>query len=127
MLAQPPTAVGRGRALAVLPGIASSGHALADPVCPWNFPGKNAGVGCLFLNPGIKAGVSCISYIGRQIPYRCTTTVQEQGNPAQPCNVKSLPSPTPPAQLPAILPLFSSLLACLSSSDEWVSEHAEYP
>lgn len=31
MLAQPPTAVGRGRALAVLPGIASSGHALADP------------------------------------------------------------------------------------------------
>lgn len=31
VLAQPPMAVGRGRALAVLPGIAPSGHALADP------------------------------------------------------------------------------------------------
>lgn len=31
VLAQPPMAVGRRRALAVLPGIAPSGHALADP------------------------------------------------------------------------------------------------
>ena len=42
--------------------------------CPWNFPGKNTGVGCHFLLQGIfsprnQTRVSCIFCIGRQILY----------------------------------------------------------
>ena len=46
-------------------------------LCPWNFPGKNTGVGCHFLlqvssDPGTEptiSCISCISCIGRQILY----------------------------------------------------------
>ena len=35
--------------------VAKSGLTLCDPrlLCPWNFPGKNTGVGCCFLLQGI--------------------------------------------------------------------------
>ena len=43
-------------------------------LCPWNFPGKNSGVGCHFLLQGIfpsrdgdQTHISCISCIGRWI------------------------------------------------------------
>ena len=39
----------------------------------WNFPGKNTGVDCHFLPPRDQIHVSCISCIGRQILYHCTT------------------------------------------------------
>ena len=47
-------------------------------LCPWNFPGKNTGVGCHFLFQGIfptqgSTRISCISCTGRQILYHCTT------------------------------------------------------
>ena len=47
-------------------------------LCPWNFPGKNTGVGCHFLlwgssRPVDRTHVSCVSCIGRQILYHCTT------------------------------------------------------
>ena len=34
-------------------------------LCPWHFPGKNAGVGCHFLHRGIllTEGSNCVSYI----------------------------------------------------------------
>ena len=46
-------------------------------LCPWNFPGKNTGIGCHFLlrwifQPRDQTHVSCISCIGRQIFYDCT-------------------------------------------------------
>ena len=45
---------------------------------PWDFPGKNTGVGCHFLLQGIfltrvQTNISCFSCIGRQILYDCTT------------------------------------------------------
>ena len=46
--------------------------------CLWNFPGKNAGLGCHFLLQGILSyqpknwtHISCISFIGRWILYHC--------------------------------------------------------
>ena len=50
------------------------------PLCPWNSPGKNTGVGCHALlqgifstqiskNPGNQTHVSYISCIGRQVHY----------------------------------------------------------
>ena len=50
-------------------------------LCPWNFPGKNTGKGCHFLlqkifptqRLNLSVCVSCISWIGRQIPYHRTT------------------------------------------------------
>ena len=55
-----------------------SGPVARRLLCPWNFPGKNTGVGCHFLLQGISqprdwtciSGVSCI---GRQILYHCAT------------------------------------------------------
>ena len=43
-------------------------------LCPWNFPGKNTGVGCHFLlqgpfQPRDQTHVFCVSYIGRWILY----------------------------------------------------------
>ena len=43
-------------------------------LCPWDFPGKNTGVGCHFLLQGIfrtqgLTHVSCISCTGRKILY----------------------------------------------------------
>ena len=51
---------------------ATHGLYLARLLCPWNFPGKNTGVGCNFLLLGIflTQGLnpfSCISGISRQI------------------------------------------------------------
>ena len=46
---------------------------------PWNFPGKNSGMGCLVLLQGIfpiwikSAFVSCVSCIGKWIIYCCAT------------------------------------------------------
>ena len=47
--------------------------------CPWNFPGKNTGVGCLFLLQGIlptQGLIPCLfaSCIGREIDGFSTTT-----------------------------------------------------
>ena len=44
-------------------------------LCPWNFPDKNTGMGYYFLLQGFSwprvwTWVSCISCIGRQIPYQ---------------------------------------------------------
>ena len=42
-------------------------------LCPWDFPGKNTGVGCHFLLQGIflTQGLNWVSYIGKQILYHC--------------------------------------------------------
>ena len=45
-------------------------------LCPWDFPGKNTGVGCPFLLQGIfqprdQTRISCVSYIGKWILYYC--------------------------------------------------------
>ena len=42
-------------------------------LCPWDFPGKNTGVGCHFLLPGIflTQGLNWVSYIGKQILCHC--------------------------------------------------------
>ena len=46
-------------------------------LCPWDFPGKNPGVGCHFLLQGIllmwESKASLASCIGRQILYHCST------------------------------------------------------
>ena len=47
-------------------------------LCPWNFPGKNTGVGCHFLLQGIfptrdQTCVSCLSFIGRWILHHSGT------------------------------------------------------
>ena len=47
------------------------GLKLTRILCPWDFPGKNVGVGCHFLLQGIFPTqgsnlVSCVSCIGRQ-------------------------------------------------------------
>ena len=47
-------------------------------LCPWNFPGKNTGVGCHFLLQGFfltqdPTWVSWISCIGRGVLYSCAT------------------------------------------------------
>ena len=56
------------------------GLQLARLLCPWNFSGKNAGVGCHFLLQGIfliqgsNSHLLCKnSFNGRQILYHCTT------------------------------------------------------
>ena len=46
--------------------------------CPWKLPGKNIGVGCHFLLQGFFltqdwTQISCVSCIGRWIPYHCAT------------------------------------------------------
>ena len=46
--------------------------------CPWNFPGKNTGVGSQFLLRGSSQSrdqtcISCISCFGRQILYHCAS------------------------------------------------------
>ena len=47
-------------------------------LCPWDFPGKNTGVGChfllqgIFLTQGSKLHLLCLG-IGRWILYHCTT------------------------------------------------------
>ena len=49
----------------------------ARPLCPWDFPGKNAGVGCHFLLQGTfptqMEPSSPVSCIGRQVLYTSTT------------------------------------------------------
>ena len=45
-------------------------------LCPWDYPGKNTGVGCPFLSRGSsqprdRTKVSCTSCIGRWILYHC--------------------------------------------------------
>ena len=40
-------------------------------LCPWDFPGKNTGVGCHFLFQGIF--LTCVSCIGRWILYHWAT------------------------------------------------------
>ena len=65
---------------------AQSHLTLCDPIgcsstrllCPWDFPGKNTGVGYHFLSQGIflTQGSNlrlCVSYISRWIIYHCTT------------------------------------------------------
>ena len=47
-------------------------------LCPWDFPGKNTWVGCHSLLQGIFPTqglnpISCVSCIGRQIPYHWAT------------------------------------------------------
>ena len=47
-------------------------------LCPWDFPGKNAGVGCHFLlqrssQPRDPTCIPCVSCIGRRILSHCTT------------------------------------------------------
>ena len=59
-------------------------------LCPWNFPGKNTGVGCHFLLQGIFPTqelnpISCISC--RQILYYCTTNNANWAYP-QACSMK---------------------------------------
>ena len=54
------------------------GWKTARLLCPWDFPGKNTGVGCHFLLQGIFltrdwTHVSCISCICRWILYCCAT------------------------------------------------------
>ena len=49
--------------------------ACQSPLCPWNFPDKNTGVGCHFLLQGIfptqhRICVSCISCTSRQVLYQ---------------------------------------------------------
>ena len=50
------------------------GRLCARVLCPWNFPGKDIGVGCHFLLqeifPAQGLNVSCISCLGRWILYR---------------------------------------------------------
>ena len=44
-------------------------------LCPWDFPGKNPGVGCHVLLQGTSwpRGLTCVSCFGRQILYHCAT------------------------------------------------------
>ena len=44
-------------------------------LCPWDYPGKNTGVGCHFLLQGIFPTQELNSHLqfGRQILYHCTT------------------------------------------------------
>ena len=45
-------------------------------LCPWDFPGKDTGVGYQFLLQGIfpnQTHVSCVSCIGRWFLYHCAT------------------------------------------------------
>ena len=47
-------------------------------LCPWDFPGKNTGVGCHFLPKGSSqprdlTWVSCVSCFGRKILYHWAT------------------------------------------------------
>ena len=54
------------------------GHKPSRFLCPWNFPGKNNGVGCHFplqgsSRPRDGTCVSCVSCLGRQILYHCAT------------------------------------------------------
>ena len=47
-------------------------------LCPWDFPGKNTGVGCqallqvIFLTPGLNSSLLCLLHC-RQILYHCAT------------------------------------------------------
>ena len=49
-------------------------------VCPWDFAGKNTGVGCYFLLQGSSwlRNLIHISCIGRQIPYHWTTSKAQE-------------------------------------------------
>ena len=51
------------------------GLLLTRPLCPWNFPGKNTGVGCHSLLQGIipTQGSNPGLLLGRQILYHCAT------------------------------------------------------
>ena len=54
------------------------GLLFARPLCPWNSPGKNTGVGCRFLLQGSswprnQTWVFCTFCIGRWILYHCAT------------------------------------------------------
>ena len=66
-------------------------------LCPWDFPGKNTGVGCLFLLKGIfldqksKPGVSCC----RQILY----SLSHQGSQAERMIPQRVLGPTVRSQL----------------------------
>ena len=44
-------------------------------LCPWDFPGRNTGVGCHFPLRGIflTQGSICVSCTGRRLLYHCTT------------------------------------------------------
>ena len=50
-------------------------------LCPWDFPGKNTGVGRHFLLRGIfpTQALNHVSCLGRQILYHCTTWSREKG------------------------------------------------
>ena len=59
---------------AVFNSLRTHGLQLSRLLCPWNFPGKNTGVGCHFLLQGFVptrprdwTSVSCFPCIGRQI------------------------------------------------------------
>ena len=66
------------RCLVVSDSVQPHGLQPSRLLCPWNFPGKNTRGGChfllqeIFLTQGLDRS-SCISCIGRQIPYHCTT------------------------------------------------------
>ena len=55
----------------------SHGLQPARLLCPWNFPGKNTGVGCHFLLQGIFPTqgfiLNVLHLLHRQILYHCTT------------------------------------------------------
>ena len=66
-------------------------YCTARLLCPWNFPDKNTGVGCHFLlqrvfyfkgysQPKDQTRVSCVSCIGRQILYHCTTWLMSESS-----------------------------------------------
>ena len=52
-------------------------------LCPWDFPGKNTGVGCPFLFQGIFLTQGSNSYIGRWILYLWATREEVLSNQAQ--------------------------------------------
>ena len=64
--------------LGLIPSTACMRHRLQPTrlLCPWNFPGKNTGVGCFPRGsswPRDGTCVSCISCTGRLILYQYTT------------------------------------------------------
>ena len=97
-------------------------------LCPWHFSGKDTGVVCHFLWQGIfptqgsnphlmhllQTHISCISCIGRQLAYHCTTCEAHFffGGGTYFVLLKStwfMETPFPPFLLPQICQIISSL------------------
>ena len=58
-----------------------SGPVARRLLCPWNFPGKNTGVGCHFLLQGISQprDQTCVSCVGRRFLYCWATNKAPSG------------------------------------------------